>query len=162
MALFFLPYLILVAVSGGLYLVGLKGEIVTQNLNNIRIQDSSNLESEVSKILKNYDYEFEYLKMRGKSFETRPSHRTNYKFKWVAENEYQVIRQVPSFQKSMIELHKGHGPKNFKLLGKIFALGLLLITFSGLFLSLTLLKREKIFVLLMGSGSLLFFFLIFM
>ncbi len=80
-------------------------------------------------------YDFEYLKISGSILITRPTSRSYYQVN--LQNSAMLTRIEPDWIKSMIELHRGHGPTLLKDFQKVMALGLLLIVLSGLWLGLT-------------------------
>ena len=141
LAAFFAPMLIIVAISGGLYLIGEKGEInatpVVLNEMTLIDPESAALDQDVRDLLaaNNIDHDFEYVKVKGSSLFTRPTSRTHYEFK-ISASGMTVTKNEVDLQKAMIELHKGHGPLWFKNLQKVMALGLLVILTSGLWLGL--------------------------
>ena len=140
LAAFFAPMVLLMAISGGLYLVGVKGEqrvessvLLPGSLN----PESAQLESDVRLLLDQAGLaaDFERLKVRGREVTTRPSNRLNYRLK-PSKGGVQIDVLQPSLQASLIELHKGHGPQWFRLGQQVFALALVLIMLSGLWLGL--------------------------
>ncbi len=142
MAAFLSPILLMIAVSGGLYLIGLKGEVnsaavaasesASLNLN------SESLEADVRQLLadEGISHDFEYLKINGSLLTTRPTSRTYLDIKVVDEG-LSITRQEPDFIKQIVELHKGHGPLLFKDFQKFVAVALMFVLFTGLWLGLT-------------------------
>jgi hypothetical protein len=61
----------------------------------------------------------------------------------------------------MIELHKGHGPGAFKTFQKIFALGLIFIMLSGLWLGISAARLRKSTLLTAAAGTVAFVILLF-
>jgi len=164
LAAFFAPMLIITGLSGGLYLFGEKGSVVKEVIYK-KVQgdfnfSSKDMEKEIRQfILSNQiEHDFEYVKGSGTVYVTRPTSKQHLVFSG-EDNQLTVIKQTPDFNKSIVELHKGHGPRAFKTLQKFMAFGLFLILISGLFLGLTspLYKNKTIFI--SGLGSLLFLFL---
>ena len=161
---FFAPFVFLAAISGGLYLVGVKGEVSQQPVfsgpaNGLDLHldpGAATLHVEVSKLLASAgvsDYEFEYVKVKGSTLYTRPTSREHYVLQ-LEGNRVNVIHAVPSLQYRLIELHKGHGPTAFKAFQKVFAFGLLFIVGSGLCLGLSAagLRRRTLFTSLAGTS----------
>lgn len=138
-AAFFLPMLLAMAASGGLYLLGVKGSVdsipVSLSTTKSLSADSGTLENDVRELLNanGIDHDFEYIKVSGKKFITRPT-STDYYELIIHENEVQATLNQPDLIKSLIELHKGHGPLFFKDLQKLMALGLLIVLLSGFWL----------------------------
>jgi hypothetical protein len=130
-AAFFLPMLFLMAASGGLYLVGIKGsvekEAITLTVPGMLNADSESLEQDVRDLLaaNSIDHDFEYIKVSGNTLFTRPTSRTHFEFN---PGEILVVsKNTPDLQKSLVELHKGHGPLLFKELQKVMAVGVLIV-----------------------------------
>jgi hypothetical protein len=161
LAAFFAPLVIAMAVSGGLYLVGVKGEMTTTvvaNLGGVSLNaDSATLATDVNKVLQQVGIiaNFEQVKARDNSFQTRPSSRTHYLLRQNSDGV--EIREVsPDLQAAMMELHKGHGPAMYKQLQKVFAVGLLFIILSGLYLGLMSPMYRIKTVVISAFGLLLF------
>ena len=163
LAAFFAPMVILMAISGGLYLVGIKGEqrvessvLLPGSLN----PDSAQLEEDVRALLDQAGLsgDFEQVKVRGREVSTRPSNRLNYRLT-SSEGGVQIDVDKPSFQASLIELHKGHGPQWFRLGQQIFSLALVLIMLSGLWLGLAA-KGLRTRTLQLSVGGLAVFLLL--
>jgi hypothetical protein len=156
---FFAPFIFLIAISGGLYLIGVKGSVQQESVfasSEISIDAASDqLFSDVGALLQAAgvtQYEFEYVKVKGDVLYTRPTSRQHYMIK--LGDSVELIRVQPSLQAALMELHKGHGPTGFKTFQKIFALGLLLIVTSGLWLGLSAqrLRQRTLLISLSGTG----------
>jgi hypothetical protein len=138
-AAFFLPMLLAMATSGGLYLLGVKGSVdsmpVSLSVTETLSVDSDSLDSDVHELLNanGIGHDFEYIKVSGNKLITRPT-SANYYELTIAENEVQTTLNRPDLIKSLVELHKGHGPLLFKDLQKLMALGLLIVLLSGFWL----------------------------
>lgn len=139
---FFAPFVLLVSISGGLYLLGVKGSVQEQSVylsaDNAINSQSETLKADVDALLlvagvSNYDYE--YVKVKGSTLYTRPTSRQHYVIE--LGDEVEVMQAQPSLQNALVELHKGHGPTAFKTFQKFFALGLILIIVSGLWLGIS-------------------------
>ena len=149
LAAFFTPVLLIMAISGGLYLMGIKGSYTEQQVfqgNSVKVDPSNkHLEDEVSKILAslNIDHSFDYAKKSGSTLYTRPTSKLHYVIQ-SSEDEVTVIERTPDFVKRLVELHKGHGPSWFKTFQKVMAAGLIFILITGLWLGLAspMLKRQ--------------------
>jgi len=138
-AAFFLPMLLAMAASGGLYLLGFKGSVdstpVSLSTTKFLTANSDTLNNDVRELLNanGVDHDFEYIKISGEKFITRPT-STDYYELTIHENEVQATLNQPDVIKSLVELHKGHGPLLFKDLQKLMALGLLIVLLSGFWL----------------------------
>jgi len=138
-AAFFLPMLLAMAASGGLYLLGFKGSVdsapVSLPTTKFLAADSETLDNDVRELLNSngVEHDFEYIKISGEKFITRPT-STDYYELTIHDNEIQATLNQPDLIKSLVELHKGHGPLLFKDLQKLMALGLLIVLVSGFWL----------------------------
>lgn len=161
-AAFFAPAVLLVAISGGLYLMGVKGEVDQDTIyrSNTATLDvmSATLSGDVSALLAKagvVDYEFEYVKVKGKKLYTRPTSTEHYIIH-MRTNGVDVIHARPSLQSRMVELHKGHGPTAFKTFQKVFAVGLVLMIVSGLWLGVSATRLRRSTLLTAGAGTAVF------
>ena len=161
---FFAAAIILVAVSGGLYLIGIKGTIEQTPVGTLTTgqqlsQDPS--EANVQAALASLgvsDFEFEYVKQKGSQLITRPTTRPFYTLD-ISGDEVVVQYNEPSLQKRMIELHMGHGPTAYKTYQQVFAAGMLFIILSGLWLGLSSARLRLSTAVISGTGVLLFLWL---
>ena len=161
---FFAAAIVLVAVSGGLYLIGIKGTIEQTPVGTLAtgqqlLQDPS--EANVQAALASLgvdDFEFEYVKQKGSQLITRPTTRAFYTLD-ISGDEAVVHYNEPSLQKRMIELHMGHGPTAYKSYQKVFAAGMLFIILTGLWLGLSSVRLRFSTAVISGVGVLLFLWL---
>jgi hypothetical protein len=167
LAAFFAPAVLLVAISGGLYLAGIKGQVEQQVIyrsSNTSIDSkSTTLNADVAALLAEAGvepYSYEYVKVSGVSLYTRPTSSDHY---IITPNEdgVEVIYARPSLQSRMIELHKGHGPSAFKTFQKAFALGLMFIIISGLWLGISAARLRRSTLLTATGGAVIFTLLLF-
>jgi len=164
LAAFFAPILIITGLSGGLYLIGEKGEvkkeIVYQGLIGEFNFTGKSKRQQVREFIRvnKLKQDFEYLKGDAKTFVTRPTSKQHLMFK-VNKKQLIVTKRTPNFIASIVELHKGHGSRAFKTFQKFMAIGLFLILVSGLFLGLTspLLRNKTLLISGIGLLSFLFF-----
>jgi hypothetical protein len=163
-AAFFAPILLMVALSGGLYLIGSKGttERVALAVPETIVFDegATDLKAEVSDLLRQLGQptDFEYLKTSGKTLITRPTSRTGFE---ITRNEagLSVTEVRPDWIKTIVELHTGHGPTVFKTFQKVMAVGLLFIVISGLWLGLTAKGLRQNTLLTSAAGAIIFLLL---
>ena len=143
---FFTVFVLLVSISGGLYLMGYKGsvekEAVYSSESDFGLPALRDQPGELAKAVGGLlaqagieGYSFEYVKVKGSTLLTRPTSKTHYVIE--LSDGVQVTRATPSLQKSMMELHMGHGPLAFKTFQKFFAAGLIFIILSGFWLGLS-------------------------
>jgi len=135
------PAFALHAISGVLYLMNIKGEAGTERISlpNEAVLDFSSptLEADVRNFLlaANIKHDFEYVKNRGALIQLRPTSRTYLEFKQTSEG-LSATRVKPNFVRSMMELHKGHGPRIFKSYQKLVGFLLLAVVFGGVLVGL--------------------------
>jgi len=166
-ASFFAPALVIIAISGGLYLVNIKGtveETAIQVPADVRLDlTSETIETDVRALFNklNIDHEFEYLRAGDAMLTTRPTSQTYYVLQVSAEH-VTISRNVPSLQKRLIELHKGHGPLLFKDFQKVMAVALLFVLLSGAWLGLSSVGLRNTTMVTIGGGLVLFLWLAFL
>ena len=162
LAAFFAPAVLLVALSGGLYLAGVKGtldKVPLYSSSDTTIDvDSGSLNADVAALLADAGvtaYHFETVKVSGTSLYTRPTSSDHYIIE-LDGNGAEVVRARPSLQYRMIELHKGHGPAAFKTFQKVFAVALVLIILSGLWLGISATRLRSAALLTSTAGAIVF------
>ena len=167
LAAFFAPAVVLVAISGGLYLAGVKGTVEQEAIyssSDVTIdRKSASLNADVAALLADAgveSYSYEYVKVSGANLYTRPTSSDHYIIK-LNESAVEVIHARPSLQSRMIELHKGHGPSAFKTFQKAFAVGLLFIMLSGLWLGISAARLRRSTLLTATAGAVVFALLLF-
>ena len=161
---FFAAAIVLVAVSGGLYLIGIKGTIEQTPVGTLATGQQLLLEPSEAKVqaalasLGVSDFEFEYVKQKRSQLITRPTTRPFYTLDISGEDA--VVRyNEPSLQKRMIELHMGHGPTAYKTYQQVFAAGMLFIILTGLWLGLSSARLRFSTAVISGVGVILFLWL---
>lgn len=165
-AAFLAPVVLLMAVSGGLYLFGIKGKVTEVPVD---LQPGASLDlaaadlgAAVRQLFADagIEHRFEYLKREDGMLTTRPTSRVHYVL-LVDQDGVRATRNDPSLQKSLIELHKGHGPTAFKTLQKVLAAGLLVIVSTGFWLGLSAVGLRVRMAAIGAAGLLLFILLAF-
>jgi len=162
---FMAPVFILLAASGGLYLIGNKGEFKAAPIE-LPAQasldfNSPTLEADVRSFLTSsgIDHNFSYISKRGANkIHLRPTSRTYLEFIQTPKG-LTANRVVPNFQGSMIELHKGHGPKLFKTYQKVVAIGLMGVVLGGVLVGLLAAAYRRKTLAALSVGTLLFLIL---
>ena len=159
---FFAAMLIMAAVSGGGYLLGYKGEFPETEIGTLSTEDYAVTEGmavdDVLAILAAAgvtDYDFEYSVQRGDTLVTRPTSRRHFRLAQRG-GALQITEVQPNLQASLVELHKGHGPQNFKTLSKFLAAGLLFIMITGVWLGLSSPALRRSTALSVGLGVAVF------
>ena len=161
---FFAAAIVLVAVSGGLYLIGIKGTIEQMPVGTLAAGQQLLLNPSEAKVqaalasLGVSDFEFEYVKQKGSQLITRPTTRPFYTLD-ISGEEAVVQYNEPSLQKRMIELHMGHGPTAYKTYQQVFAAGMLFIILTGLWLGLSSARLRFSTAMISGTGVILFLWL---
>lgn len=163
--LFFSAFLamniLLVAVSGGLYLLGSKGSVATEKVASLSLAEANIAQGGLDKpgmaaLLAKADvtdHDFEYVKQKGDTLYTRPTSKAHYVVK-VKADSVEVSFAQPDLVAAMMELHKGHGPQWFKTYSIFLGAALVFIICSGLYLGLTspMLKRRTLATTAAGAG----------
>ena len=131
------PAFALHAISGGLYLMNMKGEATTERVSlpagSALDFKSATLEADVRALLQqaNLKHNFEYIRNRGTVIQLRPTSKTYLEFRQSPQG-LTASRVKPDTVRSMMELHKGHGSKIFKSYQKLVALLLLGVVLGGI------------------------------
>jgi len=164
---FMAPAFLLVAITGGMHIVGgveseAKAPLALPAGTVIDLK-SATAEADIRALLKsiNIDHDFEYLKNRGTSAQTRPTSRPYISFKqkdgvWMAE------KVTPNFMKAAMEIHKGHGPKILRTYHKFVALLLMGVVFGGILVGLLSKTYRRKTIGAVTIGTFLYLVLIFL
>lgn len=158
---FFAAAVLLVAISGGLYLLGVKGSLEQETVATVPGGEALLADpgkDQVRAVLASAGVEgfsFDYVRNAGTTLYTRPTSKQHYVLA-VDGDAITITRNTPDLQRSMIELHKGHGPSLFRDFQKIFAAGMVFIIVSGLWLGLQSPRLRRSTLITAGSGLLIF------
>ncbi|WOJ97227.1 hypothetical protein R0137_01310 [Congregibacter brevis] len=158
---FFAAVVVLVAFSGGMYLLGVKGSLETtpvgQTDGGVALMSDPSKEAVLTALSATgiEDFSFDYVITRGDTLYTRPTSRTYYGLT-IDGDSVSVSRNEPSFQKRMQELHFGHGPSMYREFQKVFAAGMLFIILSGVWLGLSSSRLRVRTLIAAGSGLIVF------
>lgn len=161
------PAFLLVAISGGLHLAGVDGKTTETPLaipaGTTFDVKSPTFESDVRTFLKaqNVAVEFEYIRARGTSFTTRPTSREHVAFE-TKDGQLSAKVMDPDLLYSLLEIHKGHGPSAYKVLGMLAGLALLFVVLGGLFIGLLSPAYRRPTILSTLAGSAVFGWLAFL
>lgn len=162
---FFAVIVLLVAFSGGMYLIGVKGSLDTIEVGATKGGVALMADPSKDAVLAALatagiaDFSFDYVITRGDTLYTRPTSRTYYGLQ-VDGDTVTISRNAPSFQKRMQELHFGHGPSIYREFQKVFAAGMVFIILSGLWLGLSSPRLRMNTLVSAGTGLILFIGLI--
>ena len=165
LAAFFTPVLLITAISGGLYLLGIKGnqesQVIYQGPSDTFNIQAEDINSQVNDFLtqNQLTQDYDYLLKRGNRIITRPTSKEYLVFQ-VKEQDLTVTRHTPDFVLKIVELHKGHGPSMFKTLQKFMALGIIFILLSGFYLGISSPKLRTNTLVISSTGTLLFLALV--
>ena len=151
------PAFALHAISGGLYLMDIKGKAATERVSLPSGADldfkSATLEADVRALLTqaNLNHDFEYIRNRGTVIQLRPTSKTYLEFKQTPQG-LTASRVKPDTVRSMMELHKGHGSQIFKSYQKLVALLLLGVVLGGILVGLLAkaYRRQTTIAVVMG------------
>lgn len=163
---FLTPAFLLVAITGGNYLLGNKGSTESTELSlpaNAALDfKSETLQADVEALLENanIDHKFEYIRNRGRVIQLRPTSRAYIQFEQTPDGLSATMNK-PSLQAGLMELHKGHGPTIFKTYQKIVALGLILVVLGGFLVGILARTYRRKTLLAAGLGTILFIVLAF-
>ncbi|MEL6213605.1 MAG: hypothetical protein AAFY22_01675 [Pseudomonadota bacterium] len=166
LAAFLAPAFILVAVSGGLYLTDNKGGTadVALELPAGAALDfkSDTLEADVRALLESagVSHKFEYLRVRPTAVQTRPTSRDYVQFGQSPDGLTATMKK-PDLNYALIELHKGHGPRAFRLYQIAVAVSLFFVALGGLTVGLLAPSFRKQTIVTLGVGALVFGYLAF-
>lgn len=147
----FLPLLLLIPLSGGLYLLDYDGKVAKTEAFQIgdALPDgnSDNIEDFFRRQFKaqNIDFDFEFIRVSGDNYTFRPSSRAHY-MATKSAGGFTVYKMEPDFFRRLIEIHKGHGPRVIQWLQIAFALSVILVSISGIYLAVTVPAYRKILI----------------
>jgi hypothetical protein len=158
---FFSAAIVLVALSGGLYLIGIKGSVDQQLVGTVDMGEALLADPSHARVAAALsaagvtDFEFDYVNVKGTQLVTRPTSRPFYSLT-IDDDQVTVRYSTPTLQKRMIELHTGHGPSAYKTYQQFFAAGMLFGMLSGLWLGLSSDRLRRTTLIIAGSELLLF------
>ncbi|MHA6332786.1 hypothetical protein ACXYL9_03800 [Qipengyuania sp. CAU 1752] len=161
------PLFILVAYTGGAYLLDFRGEVVERELvvpsASSLDPDSATIEDDVRTILaaNDLDTSFEYLRMRPGSITTRPTSRDFVVFAEGDDGSWTATLNQPDLQYSLIELHKGHGPQLYRYYQILAAFTLFLVVLGGLTVGILAPGYRRATVTALAAGTVVFLALAF-
>ena len=160
LAAFFMPFLLLMPISGTGYLLDFKGsqeKTEAFRLNEIPSEPGSEQEAFFREEFKKngIDFDFEYIRGSKTNLIFRPATRVHYTAsKDEAAGQWVVTKVDPSLMSRMIELHKGHGPRIMRWFEVAFGIALILTTLSGLWLAWTVKPYRTATIVSFGLGAL--------
>lgn len=167
LAALFAPVFLLVAISGGLYLVGIEGEVEATELTlpdgfvvNPR---SDTVRKDIQEVLaeNGLSLDFEMVRGRGGNMQTRPTSRTFVQFRTTPQGIVATLSE-PNLAFALMELHKGHGPSWYRLYQQVAALVLCLAVISGVIVGVLLPAYRATTIAISAAGVFLFLFLAFL
>lgn len=162
LAALFLPLLLLMPLTGALYILGYKGDQVKTEAFSINAVVPDNEKDQERFFREKFkemgvDYDFEYIRSNKNEFTFRPTTKLYYLA--LREGEKITFTKVePNLLYSLIELHKSHGPLMMKWFQAVFGLALILTTLSGLWLAITVKAYRAPTFISFGIGSLIILF----
>ena len=131
------PAFLVVAVSGGLDMAGLEPSVRQSPLAlpaDTRLDfGSDDIEQQVRDLLdaQGVDIDFEYIRGSNNWAMTRPPTRTFVRFEAGPQGSIEATINRPNLQYALMELHKGHGPRLYRLYQVVVALALFLAVIGG-------------------------------
>ncbi|MBX3018158.1 MAG: hypothetical protein KF767_09740 [Bdellovibrionaceae bacterium] len=156
-AALFLPLMLMMPLTGTLYIWGFKGsdeKVEAFRASGPVPEGKEEQEAFFRQKFKDagVDYDFEYIRGRGSDYTFRPVTKLYYTAS--ASGEEIVFTKVdPSLLLRMIELHKGHGPTLMRWYESIFGVSLILVTLSGLWLAFTVPTYRKTTLISFAIGA---------
>ena len=154
------PAFLVVAVSGGLYLAGFHPKAKETPI--VLPADASldftadDVEDQVRALLEaqDIDVSFEYLRVGGNWAMTRPTTRDYVRFSH-GKGVLEATLNQPNFQYILMELHKGHGPRAYRMYQIVVALALFLVVIGGLAVGLLARTYRRPTMIAAVAGTLL-------
>lgn len=142
----FIPFLIIIPLSGSLYLLNVKGTAEKQEV--LRVHTLNPIEDKevfFRSLFKDnqIDFDFEYIKENPNELIFRPANRVHYTAR-IVDGEVIVTKITPSLLNRLMELHKGHGPRIAKYYEAAFGISLILLLLTGIYLAWTVKSYRKI------------------
>lgn len=142
LAALFMPLLLMMPLTGALYILDFKGDQTKTDV--FQISESVPAEEKMREVFfkeqfikHGIDYDFEYIRASKTEFIFRPTTKVHYVASLGTDHIVTVSKVEPTLLKRMIELHKGHGPRAMRWFEAVFGLALILTTLSGLWLAWT-------------------------
>ncbi|MBI1391675.1 MAG: hypothetical protein GC152_02930 [Alphaproteobacteria bacterium] len=153
------PAFILVGATGALYVAGVKGAETETSIAfapDAQLDPSSpTLETDLRDVLgaAGIEVDFEYLIVRPGMIMTRPTSREYVRLDLSGEGLSGAVYR-PDLPKALMELHKGHGPRAFRVYQIAMGSMLVLVALGGLLVGLLAAsyRRATIIATLIGSG----------
>lgn len=166
-ASFMAPAFLLVAITGGMHMVGgveseTKVALPLPAGTQIDLK-SPTAEADIRALLAsaNIDHDFEYLRNRGSSAQTRPTSRPYIAFSQ-KDGVWTATKNTPNFMKAAMEIHKGHGPKILRSYHKLVALLLFVVIFGGILVGLFAKAYRRKTIGALAIGTVLYLVLVFL
>jgi len=157
-AAFLVPFIFLMSLSGGLEILGVKGNtdkelIHTASKNSLNF-NSPTIQQDVENLLEiiGVDTDIDHLKIANNTIYTRPTYTTYYALKRKG-GKLNVYKYTPDFIKKLMVLHKGNGPAFYQFFQKLLVIGLLIVLSIGLWLGLATKKTRNKTILTFIAGA---------
>lgn len=150
---FFAPFLLIMAITGTFYLLDIKGSEERVFVKELLLENKPD-EVIVKNVLAKVEpgYDFAYLKSAGTRVFTRPTTRAYYSFE--KENDiYKLYKIRPNILRTLIEVHKGHGPKSMRIFEILLGIALLTILITGVWIGIMTARDKKVTLITMGAGA---------
>lgn len=159
LAAFFMPFLLLMPVSGTGYLLDFKGradKTEVFRLTEIPVEAGEAQDAFFREEFKKngIDFDFEYIRGSKSSLVFRPASRLHYVADLQPDGQWVMSKVDPSLMFRLIELHKGHGPQLMRWFEIAFGIALILTTLSGLWLAWTVKPYRALTLVSFGLGAL--------
>ena len=155
------PAFLIVAISGGLDMAGVEPSVRQTPLAlpaDTRLDfGSDEIEQHVRDLLdaQDVDIDFEYIRGSNSWAMTRPTTRTFVRFERGHQGNIEATINRPNLQYALMELHKGHGPRIYRLYQVAVALALFLAVIGGVAVGLLARNYRKQTLIATVFGTLL-------
>lgn len=153
----FLPLMLVMPLSGALYLMDQKGDqekteafVVEGAVPKDTAEQEAFFREQFRK--QNIDFDFEYIRTTETDFIFRPTSRVY--FMAAPSNGVLTMYKVnPTWIKRMMEVHKGHGPKLIRWLEMAFGMAMILVALSGIWIAVVtpIYRRPMIVSFILGA-----------
>ena len=152
------PAFLVVAISGGLHIAGSVAEAVRTPVALAPGQQidlrSDDLEAQVRALIEaqQLNVDFEYIRGGAGRAQTRPTTR---RFLTMEEGPagIEIAVNEPNFQFALMELHKGHGPRAYRMYQIAVALALFFVVVGGIAVGVLARNYRSSTLIALGAGT---------
>lgn len=152
------PAFLVVAISGGLYIAGIEANVertpITLAQDTELAFGTDALEGQVRNLIEEQGLpvDFEYIRGGPNRAQTRPTTRTFLTLQQTPDGLEAALNK-PNFQSILLELHKGHGPRAYRLYEIAVALALFLAVLGGIAVGLLAKAYRRPTLIAVSAGT---------